>query len=310
VPLFRRADQIDERREDATDRSIGLSNFGDTLLAIGALREAVGAVRQALILNRKLEDYREGARLRALGHALSSTGDQALAYIALSRGRRFFMEQGQPQGEGLVAAYLAELALWLGDFLQARNWAEQAWELAAVERHERDFTRAALLQGRVALGDDDLPRADERLHHALTRARAVNVVEFELSALIAIAELELRRGRPAKAKVSLEDVWEAAERGPYPLYQADAFNALAAIESAEGNKQAAIGAAASAFKAAWCDGPPYAYHWGLEKAKAHLAALGVLEPVLPLFDESKFEPMPEVEINPKDKYWVDPDSLD
>jgi hypothetical protein len=32
--------------------------------------------------------------------------------------------------------------------------------------------------------------------------------------------------------------------------------------------------------------------------------------VLQPFDESKFEPMPEVEINPKDKYWVDPDNLD
>jgi hypothetical protein len=55
---------------------------------------------------------------------------------------------------------------------------------------------------------------------------------------------------------------------------------------------------------------PYAYHWGLQKAKAHLAALGAPEPILPPFDESKFEPMPEVEINPKDKYWVDPESLD
>lgn len=28
------------------------------------------------------------------------------------------------------------------------------------------------------------------------------------------------------------------------------------------------------------------------------------------FDESKFEPLPEVEINPRDEYWVDPDKLD
>ena len=31
---------------------------------------------------------------------------------------------------------------------------------------------------------------------------------------------------------------------------------------------------------------------------------------MPPFDESKFEPMHEVEINPKDEYWVDPASLD
>jgi ATP/maltotriose-dependent transcriptional regulator MalT len=136
------------------------------------------------------------------------------------------------------------------------------------------------------------------------------VVELELPALIAIAELELASGDSVKAKAHLDDVWEAAERGPYPLYQADAFNVLASVAVAEGDEPAAIAAATNAFKAAWCDGPPYAYHWGLQKAKAHLAALDAPEPVLPPFDESKFEPMPEVEINPKDKYWVDPDKLD
>ena len=33
-----------------------------------------------------------------------------------------------------------------------------------------------------------------------------------------------------------------------------------------------------------------------QKAKAHLSALGVTEPTLAPFDQSKFEPMPEVEI--------------
>ena len=136
------------------------------------------------------------------------------------------------------------------------------------------------------------------------------MVEFELPALIAIAELELQRGHAAEAKARLDDVWEAAERGPYPLYQADAYNVLAEIALAEGDKPAAIDAATKAYRAAWCDGPPYAYHWGLQQAKAHLAALGAPEPDMPPFDESKFEPMPEVEINPKDDYWVDPDKLD
>jgi hypothetical protein len=45
-------------------------------------------------------------------------------------------------------------------------------------------------------------------------------------------------------------------------------------------------------------------------AKQLLSELGAPEPQLPPFDESKFEPMPEVELNPKDEFWVDPDSLD
>jgi hypothetical protein len=173
-----------------------------------------------------------------------------------------------------------------------------------------DFIRAAQLQGEAALGVHDLTRADERLYHALTQARAVNVVELELPALIAIARLELTQGHRREARSRLDDVWDAAERGPYPLYQADAFNVLAEIAMAEDDRSAEIDAATKAYRAAWCDGPPYAYHWGLMKAKAHLAAPGAPEPDMPPFDESKFEPMPDVEINPKDEYWVDPDKLE
>jgi hypothetical protein len=53
----------------------------------------------------------------------------------------------------------------------------------------------------------------------------------------------------------------------------------------------------------------------LKESRAHQRAqarqeLSAPEPQLPAFDESKFEPMPEAELNPKDEFWVDPDKLD
>ena len=42
--------------------------------------------------------------------------------------------------------YLAERWLWLGDFPKARAFADRAWELAGVDRYERDFIRAALFK--------------------------------------------------------------------------------------------------------------------------------------------------------------------
>jgi hypothetical protein len=42
----------------------------------------------------------------------------------------------------------------------------------------------------------------------------------------------------------------------------------------------------------------------LEKAKKHLQELGSAEPEMPPFDEAKFEPMPEVEIDPDDEFHV------
>ena len=96
-------------------------------------------------------------------------------------------------------------------------------------------------------------------------------------------------------------------RGPYPIWHADALNVLAQIERDQGNRSAAKKAAMRAYTLAWCDGPPYAYHYGLTNAKKHLAALGAPEPVLPPFDESKFLPMPEVELNPRDEFYVEPE---
>ncbi len=37
--------------------------------------------------------------------------------------------------------------------------------------------------------------------------------------------------------------------------------------------------------------------------------LGAPKPLMPAFDESKFEPMPDVEINPRDEFYVDEESV-
>lgn len=281
------------------------------LCEIGALRGAVGVLWQALVFARELESaFDEGCSLQILGRVLGATGDPALSRIARGRSQQLFAKRGETQWEGLGNADLAERSLRLTDYDRASGLADRAWMLAGVKRYERDFIHAALRQGQAALGLGNSERADERLHHALTRARAVNLVEFELPALIAIAALEGQQGNFADAKARLDDVWDAAARGPYPLYQADAYNVLADIERTAGNPQAAIEAATKAYQAAWCDGPPYAYHWGLEMAREHLDALNAPEPAMPAFDESAFEPLPEVEINPKDKHWVDPAALD
>ena len=241
---------------------------------------------------------------------LSTTGDPTFSRVALLKSQHLLEKQDKIQWECVGTANLAERSLWLKDFDRANNLADRAWTLAAVRRYERDFIRAALHQGQAALGLSDCELADERLHLALTRARAVNVVEFELPALIAIAALEIQQGNPAGAKARLDDVWDAAARGPYPRYQADAYNVLADLERAAGNPQAAMEAASKAYQAAWCDGPPYAYHWGLETARAHLTALDAPEPEMPTFDASAFELLPEVEIKPKDSHWVDPAAFD
>jgi ATP/maltotriose-dependent transcriptional regulator MalT len=301
VPMFGRAEAIDEEQGDYHNLSITMSNRSSVLRELGALHDAEVNARRVLLITREQEArFQEAACLQWMGLALGARGVIGDAEAALQRGLRFFVAKDAPS-EGVASAFRAQAALWVGDHAAAYRLAERAWELAHVHRNETDFILAARLQGAAALGLGDLATAHERLHHALTRARAVSHAEEELPALIALAELRRRQGDLKGAGELLDDAREGLERGPYPLIHADAHNVLAWIERDANDHVAAVAAATAAYRLAWCDGPPFAYHWGLEQARAHLAALGAPEPDdLPPFDEAAHEPMVEVEIDPAD----------
>jgi tetratricopeptide (TPR) repeat protein len=311
VPLYLRAAEIYEREKQFQNAAVGFDNLSDALRLSAALREAQLASSKGLQLSRQEKsEYQEAVSLVFIGLSLADCGIGLKSEIALQRSLTLFIAQKHQQFEGVVNACLAQHLLWCGDPRRALPLAQRAWKLAGVQRVEADFIRAARVHGAAALGLNDFDTAAERLQHALTRARTVNRVDEELPTLIALAELHRREQEFTTARELLDQIWDFAERGPYPLFHADALNVLAHIERDEGNAKAAIAAATEAYTLAWCDGPPYAYHYGLTNARKHLEELGAPEPQLPPFDESKFEPMPDVELNPKDKFWVDPDKLD
>jgi tetratricopeptide (TPR) repeat protein len=298
VALYRRSNTIDSEMGDDTGVSRGLCNLSSTLRATGGLRESEAAARQAVVIAPGEGDrIMKAVSLYFVGLALAARGEVDESASILERSFNLLLEQKLNQWEGMLNADLAQRGTWLGQYRESAAFADQAWELAHIQRLERDFIRAARLQGEAALGLKDIETAEERLHHALTRARAVNLVEEELPSLIALAELRRREENEKGAREFLDDVWEYAERGPFPLFHADALNVLAQIERDAGNKDKAIKAATQAYELSWCDGPPYAYHWGLIKAQKHLEDLGAPLPDMPPFNESKFEPMPEVEID-------------
>jgi tetratricopeptide (TPR) repeat protein len=297
--LHRRSIAIDVEIRDKVNLAVDFGGMSQTLRLLGALYEAESAVRTALAISREQAFYANEIQcLYFLGLTLATIGDDLRSAAALARSRRIAEETiGYLPDE-----YQAMRDYWFGHFKDSYDWASKALAHCEVIRFERGMIRAMRLQGEAALGLNDLATADERLHHALTRARTVNNVEEELPALVALAELRRRQGELGTARELLDDVWEAAERGPYPLVHADAWCVLAEVEKDEGKLDKAIDAAGKAYRLAWCDGPPFAYHWGLEKARALLKELGAGEPELPAFDASKFEPMPEVEIDPADEF--------
>jgi tetratricopeptide (TPR) repeat protein len=290
---FKRSIAIDEAHGDETQLPIVLTNLSDALRYLGALHDAEGHACRALRLMRAEFRYGKSPILRAIGQMRAIRG-VADNQVVLHRSLALMNREDDDQGAGLANGDLAEAALLRGDGVTARKFANEAWRLAAVWKHERDFINAASLQGAAALLLGDLDVADERLNHALVRARAVNRVEEELAALTRLAQLHDRRGNDARARELLDSVWDTAERGPYPLLHADARNTLAQIEIRAGNTDRAAVAATRAYRLAWCDGPPFAYHHGLTRARAHLGAIGVPEPVMPPFDASKHDPIEDI----------------
>ncbi len=385
VPLLRLAGDLGVEANDHGDSSVLHINRSDSERLSGAVRAAEFSARTASRLIQNQDVFLAAMTFEKLGLVLSvrssrvaESGSRHAALIALEASQQLFEKLGAQQMVGVVSAFRAAVALWHGESATARTLADRAWELAAILNYEADFIRAARLQGTAALrcsgGSPEFEPASrplyevahERLHHALTRARACDRVEEELPTLIALAELHeaLARGigfqpvispsavtareeseqkdqerqagslshgsgtlgsplgrreleslttslqlTPAEhldqAERLLDDVWDRAERGPYPLFQADAFNRLASLERTRAallptdspERTAALDragkAAIRAYEKAWLDGPPFAYAYGLSHAAAHLADLGLTPPNLPPYDDSKFPPMPD-----------------
>lgn len=188
--------------------------------------------------------------------------------------------------DGFIEWVLAQGNIWFKQY-DAAFTSLNTSEL--IKNHDADlnFIWATRLKGEAALGLNDFATSEEQLRRALAWARGRNLTEEELPALVALAELQLRQGNVNAAREFLDDVWDAAEQGPYTLIHADACNALAQIERESGNVAAAVEAASRAYELAWCDGPPFAYHWGVITAQKHLQELGAPEPQLPPFDEAR-----------------------
>jgi tetratricopeptide (TPR) repeat protein len=313
VPLYQRHDAICEQTGDDLGLSQSLGHHAKALRQAGRFRASEAVARRGLQVIRARGDYlREAVNLYWLGMGLAQRGAAAEAETALQRSLRIFRARFATQAEGVVNAFLAQRALWLGEPSEALQCANRAWEIgAALEADDaradlhgavKINTAAARMQGEalVMLGDADAAR--ERLDYALRRAREIEFVEEELPALRVLALWAWRENRLDEARERLARTWQLAERGPFKLYDADSYNLLAQIERAAGNREAAALAAACAFRLSWCDGPPFAYQRGLEDAQTHFQALGVAAPNLAGFNDARHEPLPEVEINPPDEF--------
>lgn len=261
-----------------------LCDVSHTLLLAGHLYGAYRAAIDAKSLPNW--DSREGLALLGAVCAACGNKEKALEIIINLRSEVF-----TPKVFNVREMWaIAQGNLWINEFKSLFTYVTAEFNLGSRNSHI-EYIWAKRLKGEAALGLQDLKGADVLLYDALAHARAVGLVVEELPVLVALAELRRRQENLKAARECLGDVWEPAEVGPYRLVHADAFNILAQIERDALDKASAIEAATKAYRLAWCDGPPFAYHLGLEKAKQHLRELGAPEPDMPQFAESEADPI-------------------
>ncbi len=322
ITLYEKHDNLAEKIGDYKNLSQSLGHHAKALRQVGRFRESEAIARKGLKIIRDRQDFlREAVNLYWLGMGLAHRGDSRNSEIALQRSLRIFQTKFATQAEGVVHAFLAQRALWLGLYEEALNYANKAFEIGeSLEKDENHadlhgavkiLTAAARMKGEALLvvtpsggivATSPLESGTTNLQLALTRAREIEFVEEELPALRALALKALQDNELDLARDYLRQTWHLAERGQFLLYNADSYNILARVEMGDGNLEKAIKAAQKAFELSICDGIPFAYQRGLEDAQMLLNQLDAKVLEVPKCNESKFSPMLEIEINPDDEF--------
>jgi tetratricopeptide (TPR) repeat protein len=185
--------------------------------------------------------------------------------------------------------YRALRALLMGDTVAALAAARRVYKVHTNSQNEIDCIWDEWLLGTVLVTlsckkkpqqNKFLTEAETHLTAALTRCRRINLVELEPDILLAWARWHQASGHTEQARQSAQEALSIADRCEYRLKQADIQNFLARLALEGGDREVAKAHATTAYRRAWCDGPPHCYKPALDEAAGMLRELGVEPPRL------------------------------
>ncbi|MBW4661528.1 MAG: toll/interleukin-1 receptor domain-containing protein [Drouetiella hepatica Uher 2000/2452] len=277
VPLFEQQNAIQEQQGNKKNWAIGLGNLAYMVqLPIGALQAAEANLRRRIALCQEIEDeFREAVGHQELGRLLAYRGVGAEA--ALDKALGLFEKGNQVQGQGPTWDYRSLSALLrvrIGDTQAAATAlaaAERSLELADEFARtnypvERFYVRSHWLLGAAHRVNGNLEQSDHHLSEAMTRCRAINLVDTEADILLDLARLRVDQGQPEEALCLAAEAEAIAERSGYVLQGADVQLFLAEQALARGNHPEALKYAQKARQLATCDGGEYTYKVTYEAA--------------------------------------------
>jgi tetratricopeptide (TPR) repeat protein len=315
IPLYEKHDELAEKIGDYKSLSQSFGHHAKALRQVGRFYESEQFARKGLRIIRERGDFlREAVNLYWLGMGLAHRGETELSEVALQRSLRIFRAKFAAQAEGVVHAFLAQRALWIGLHEEALTAANKAVtigiRLEQDENHSdlhgavKILTAGLRMKGEALVLQGNLSEGEEYLQCALVRAREIEFVEEELPALRALALKALQMNELGVARDCLKQTWHLAERGEFLLYNADSYNILARLEMAKGDRQKSIEAAKKAFSLSICDGVPFVYQRGCEDAQTLLMQLDAEILEIQKLADRQFSAINTVEINPDDEFSV------
>jgi tetratricopeptide (TPR) repeat protein len=274
ISMFERHDAECAEHGTSLQLASSLAQHGKSLRQAGRFRECDAKNREALSLLDGAND--ESALLiRAVtltwhGMALAHRGAAADSSASFNEALSIFTTRFAESHRAVVAAFLAQRALWLGDPEAGLAEATVAWTIAAPLESDpahQDKWGARKISASAARNRGEslvlLGRVDEGvewLQRAMAMADETHFVEEIIPGLRAQAIAARLSGRFGRARALLDNIWPHTTAGPYPMYACDARLESALLFEVDGQHERAAAERSLAQQLAYADGPPFSFH--------------------------------------------------
>lgn len=215
--FFGRASELFEQAGKGYWQARTLNNLGATYLSLGELERARSYLLSALPMRREVGDQSgEAVTLRNLGWVSAELGEPGKALAFYDKALQRSLELDDRRGVASARKLLGELHLDQGNARAAGEELLTALESlrAMGKRQEEAEVLELLSRSRLAL--DDLREAGEHAARALELYRGAHDPLGEMAALVALARVDRKTGRPEQALERLETatrVLESVHRG-------------------------------------------------------------------------------------------------
>jgi hypothetical protein len=215
---FQRAKTTAEEIDNKSAVAYVLTGLGDVFADRGDLAAARHSYDQSLALRNQIgEKQMVGETEIAMARISIEEGRAADIEQSMRHLKDQFHQERQADDELGASIVLTEALLAQGKRGDARAEMEQSQDLAAKSQNLSAHLQYDLASSHVLIASEHPELSKPRLEKILKEARAHGLVDIELEALLAAAELEKRSGHAATAQAQLASLERSAREKGFGL---------------------------------------------------------------------------------------------